>query len=119
MPVLDVCGDGDDGARGQADGGLALLLIPALTGSADQELSAALGGVVDVPVVAAAWLEGHVGQEDAGGRVGQRVQKGLSDKILGVGVVGHTGAEDVLLFKGFFVAAFHGKNLSFAGFLSK
>ena len=53
VPVLDVCGDGDDGARGQADGCLALLLIPALTGGADQELSAAFRSVVDVPVVPA------------------------------------------------------------------
>ena len=53
VPVLDVRGDGDDIAGGQALRGLALLLIPALAVDADEQLSAAALCVVDVPVVAA------------------------------------------------------------------
>ena len=37
----------------EGNSGLALLLIPALAGGTQQQLSAALGGMVDVPVVAA------------------------------------------------------------------
>ena len=36
----------------EGNSGLALLLIPALAGGTQQQLSAALGGMVDVPVVA-------------------------------------------------------------------
>ena len=47
------------------------------------------GGVVDMPVVPAAWLKGDVGQEHrAGGGVGQGVQEGRAGEILGVAVVG-------------------------------
>ena len=53
VPVLDLCRNGDYCAGFQADGRLSLLLIPALSGSADQDLSAALGGMVNVPVVPA------------------------------------------------------------------
>ena len=53
VPVLHVGGDHDDAARLQADGGLALLLIPALAGGTQQQLAAAFCRVVDVPVVAA------------------------------------------------------------------
>ena len=43
--------------------GFALLLIPALAGGADQQLTAAAFGVVDMPVVPAARLKGDIGQE--------------------------------------------------------
>ena len=53
VPVLDLSVDGDDIAGLQAPGRLARFLIPALAGGTQQQLSAALGGMVDVPVVAA------------------------------------------------------------------
>ena len=52
MPVLHVRGDHDDAALVQADGVLALFLIPALARGAEKELSAAGSRVMDVPVVA-------------------------------------------------------------------
>ena len=53
MPVLDLRGNGHHIAGLQAPGRLALLLIPALAVYADQQLTAALLGVMDMPVVAA------------------------------------------------------------------
>lgn len=53
VPVLDVGRDGDHGAGGQADGGFALFLVPAFACGTNQQLAAALGCMVDVPVVAA------------------------------------------------------------------
>ena len=53
VPVLDIGRDRDDRTGLEADSGLPLLLIPALAGGTQQQLSAALGGMVDVPVVAA------------------------------------------------------------------
>ena len=73
MPVLHVRGDHDDAALVQADGILALFLIPALARGAEKELSAAGSRVMDVPVVAAGGLEGHVRGEEAAFRVSQRI----------------------------------------------
>ena len=74
VPVLDLRRNGNDHARFQFHSRLALFLIPALAGSADQDLSAAFGGVVNVPVVPAARLKGHVGQKDGtGAGRGQRL----------------------------------------------
>ena len=87
---------------------LSLLLIPALAGSADEDLAAAVGGVMDVPVVAAARLKGHVGQEGRTfARCCQRVQKGIADKILCKSCIRLTGSEYVGLFKVFFVENLH------------
>ena len=65
MPVLYLRGDDDDGAGSQADSVLVRLLVPALTGGADEDLAAAALGVVDVPVVPATGLKGHVGNRHA------------------------------------------------------
>ena len=99
MPVLDICRNGDDRTRRQGDGLFALLLIPALARGADQQLPAAFGGMVDVPVVPASRLEGHIGQEHgalAGN--GQGLEVGLAGKVPGIGVIGRADAEGVLLF---------------------
>lgn len=53
VPVLHLCRDHHQTALMEGNSGLALLLIPALAGGTQQQLSAALGGMVDVPVVAA------------------------------------------------------------------
>ena len=91
VPVLDVGGDHDDAALLQADGGLALFLIPALACGADQQLAAALGGVVDVPVVAAARLKGNVGPNSpplgsVRGFRNESPMKNLAYAVLGVPV---------------------------------
>ena len=93
VPVLHVGWDihhvsGDDLA-----GRLAPFLVPALAVGDEQDLAAAFGRVVDVPVVAAAWLEGDVGDELGLFRIGQRVQVGLTREVLRVGVVGRAEAE--------------------------
>ena len=62
VPMLDVGRDGDHGAGSQADGRFALFLVPAFACGTNQQLAAALGCVVDVPVVAAAGFKGNVGQ---------------------------------------------------------
>ena len=80
VPVLDLSGDGDDIAGLQAPGRLARFLIPALAVHAQQQLSAAFGSVMNVPVVAAAGLKGHVGGEQAALGVGVGVQEGISDE---------------------------------------
>ena len=54
VPVLHTDGDVDHVACLESTGGLAPLLIPAAAADAQQDLAAALGRVVDVPVVAAA-----------------------------------------------------------------
>ena len=93
MPVLHVRGDvhhvtGDDLA-----GLFAPFLIPALAVGDEQDLAAALGRMVDVPVVAAAGLEGDVGDELGLLWVGQRVQIRAAREVLRIGVVGGAGAE--------------------------
>ena len=62
VPVLDTGAGEHDGAGDQRDGVLPLLLVPAGAGRADEDLAAAAGGVVDVPVVAAAGLKADVYQ---------------------------------------------------------
>lgn len=43
--------------------GFPFLLVPALAGCADEDLSAAFSCVVDVPVASAARFKGYVGQK--------------------------------------------------------
>jgi len=64
VPVLDAGAREHDDARRERDGVPALLLVPAGAGRADEDLAAAAGGVVDVPVVAAARGEGDVVDAD-------------------------------------------------------
>lgn len=59
VPVLYLGRDVDHVARMQLPGLLAPLLIPAPPCHTDEDLSAALAGMVNVPVVAAARLEGY------------------------------------------------------------
>ena len=84
VPVLDVGGDHHNAALVQADGGLAFLLVPALASRAEQELTASFVCVVDMPVVAASRLEGHVGGEQAAFRIGQRIQERIAGEVLGI-----------------------------------
>ena len=94
MPVLHPHGDVHAVAGAQFHGGLAPFLVIAPSGHAQQDLSAALAGVVDVPVVAAARLKGHI--EDPYLLRGHRGQIALPHKILGEGVVGGADGEDHL-----------------------
>ena len=95
VPVLDVGGDHHDAALVQADGSLAFFLVPALARRAEQELTTSFVRVVDMPVVAASRLEGHVGGEQAAFRIGQRIQERIAGEILGIGGVRRSRAECV------------------------
>ena len=66
---------------------------------------------MDVPVVAAAGLKGHVGGKQAAFRVGEGIEERIPDKILRVGRVGRAGAEHIGGFECFSVFIFHGKCL--------
>ena len=99
VPVLDPGGDDDDGAGRQAHRLPARLLIPALAGGADEQLAAAPGGMMNVPVVAAARLEGYIGGEQAAFRGSQRIEEGFADEIARKGGVGRARAEYALAFK--------------------
>src|SRR5699024_3818767 len=80
-------GDAAAPARRQVHRLLAVGLVPAGPGGAQQDLVAgAAGAVVDVPVVAAARLEGHVA--DRGAAADERGQIGPADEVLREGVVG-------------------------------
>ena len=104
VPVFHTDGDFHAVARFKGAGFFAPLLIPAFAGDAQQNLSAALVGVVDVPVVAAARLECHVGEKRfARRRRAQRVEIRRADKIFCVGGVLMPFAENVLLFKFFII----------------
>ena len=105
--MFDFRGNDDYGAGRQAHGFLSGLLVPALTGGADEQLPTALDGMVDVPVVLAARLEGDIGQKQTVLRLCQRAEEGLAGKVLGVGVVGGAKAEHVLRFKRGLIHDFH------------
>lgn len=61
MPVLDIGGNHYDAALMQTDSGLAFFLIPTFTSRANQELTAAFVCMMNMPVIAAPGLEGHIG----------------------------------------------------------
>ncbi len=82
MPVFHTRGYGHGVARAHLHGRLALLLIPARAGDADQQLAAALGGMVYVPVVAAVRLESHVYEVYAIG--GDRVEIAVAGEVSGI-----------------------------------
>ena len=82
VPVLGAGGDGDHHAGRQLHGSLAPFLIPSAAADADQHLD---GVVVDVPVVAAAGLEGDVAEAADGVEHGEVA---LPDEVFGIGVVG-------------------------------
>src|SRR5699024_1529499 len=86
-------GNGDGVAGGERLGRLAPFLIPAAAGGAQENLAAALVGVVNVPVVAAARLKGDVGGGDTV-FARQHLEIAVAHKILGVGVVGLAQTED-------------------------
>lgn len=109
MPLLQI-GRHDNAALRELDRLLALGLVPAFAGGADQDLAAAGGGVVPVLVVAPAGLEGDAGTADrhlVGRRVGA-LQVRLPDEVLGEGVVGLAHAEHVGAVAGFLIGVLHG-----------
>ena len=73
VPVLDIGGNHYDAALMQTNSGLAFFLIPAFTSRADQELTASFVCMVNMPVIAAPRLEGHIGGKQATPRVCQRI----------------------------------------------
>ena len=95
VPVPDIGGNHDHAARRETDRRLALLLIPALAGRADEQLAAAPGGVMDVPVVAAARLEGNIVNGNL--LAGNSCQLTVAFEILGIGGVWLANGENHLL----------------------
>ena len=80
MPVLDACRDHYCVAFVQLAGFFAPFLIPAAAADAQQHLSAAFVGMMDMPVVAAARFKRHVGDEQSFAE--HRIQIALTDEIL-------------------------------------
>ena len=112
VPVLDLGGDVDAVAGVQFHGGLALLLVVAAAGHADEDLAAAGLCVMDVPVVAAARLKGHVVDAHLLGGDGGQIT--LADKILRIGHVGFADGEHhgrLVLCPGAAVLRLHGPDL--------
>ena len=64
----------------------------------------------------AAGSKGDVGGKEPALRVGEGVQKGIPDKILGKGRVGRARTKDILDLKGPFFRIFHEKDLLFPQF---
>ena len=81
MPMLHALRNDHNGSGRQTLRFFTFFLIPSLTGGANQDLTAAGLGMVDMPVVAAARFKGYVGQEDGTlARDRQGVQIGISNK---------------------------------------
>src|SRR5574344_2377497 len=74
---------------------LSPFLIPATTGHTDKHLSSALGGMMDVPVVAAARFEGDIGNRNL--LAGNTCQITITLEILGIGSIGFAHGENHLL----------------------
>ena len=100
MPVFHVGGNDNDITGAKAPRRFSVLLIPAAPSHADEDLTAAAAGAVDVPVVAAARLKGDVGQK-YGAFTGfdQRIEIGFSNKVLGKSRIFRTNTKNILLFK--------------------
>ena len=62
MPVFHIGGDVDYGAGQNLYSGFPFFLIPAAAGHSHEHLASAMGGFVDMPVVAASRLECHIGK---------------------------------------------------------
>ena len=85
VPVLDPGGDVHHIAGTQLPGLPAPLLVPAPAADANEHLTAAAGGTVDVPVVPAPRLEFHVEHRHLLGGQGREVA--LPNEILGKSIV--------------------------------
>lgn len=93
VPVFDLGGDIDNGAGGQLNGILAPFLIVSPAADTDEHLTASASGVVDVPVVAAGRLEGHI--VDRHLLCGNRRKVALPHEELPVGIFSPMGKKMV------------------------
>ena len=80
MPVLDPGGHMYHISGLQLSRGAAPLLVPAFPGGDQQHLTAAFFRVVNVPIVAAPRLKGHIADADLLG--GEHIQIALPHKLL-------------------------------------
>ena len=92
MPVLYIGRNVNDRSGQNLYRRFALFLIPAAPGHTDKHLSAAFRGFMDVPVVAAARLESHVGNIHLLTR--NRCEVTVAGEILGIRRVGFTDGEN-------------------------
>ncbi len=94
VPMLDTSRDFDHIASFQGLCRLACFLIPALAGGAQKDLPAALIGLMNVPVVAAARFKGYIADEHP--FLGQDIQIALTHEILHVGSVFRPAFKDTI-----------------------
>ena len=80
MPVLNIYRDVDHISRMKLLRIFPPLLIPAAPVDANQKLTATLVGMMDMPVIPASWLKGHVKCRHL--LQGQRGNVALPDKVL-------------------------------------
>ena len=106
--MLDFGRNGNDRAGSQRHRCFPCLLIPSLTGGADQQLAAAFFRVVDMPVIPASRLKSDICQKKPAFRLRQRVQIRLSDEIPGIGSVLCPKAKHILLGEFILIHYFHG-----------
>ena len=92
VPVLDTFGNIDDVAGMKLAGFFSPFLVPAASADADQHLSAAFTGMMDMPVIPAAGFKGDV--KNGHLRRGERGQIALPDKILRIRVILFPHRED-------------------------
>lgn len=95
----------------QTDSGFAFFLIPAFTSRANQELTASFVCMVNMPVIAAPRLKGHIGGKQTALRVGQRIQKRIAHEKMSISGIGRSRAEYIDLLELFFAFILHNRNL--------
>src|SRR5574344_2915680 len=95
MPMLHTGRYVNDSPRENLLCRLSPFLIPATSSHTDKHLSSALGGMMDVPVVAATRFEGDIGNGDL--LAGNTCQITIALEILGIGSIGFANREKHLL----------------------
>ena len=106
--MLDFGRDGNDRAGSQRHRRFPRLLIPPLTGGADQQLAAAFFRVVDMPVIPAPRLKGDICQKKSIFRLRQEgIQIRLPAEIPGIGRVLRPKAKHVLPCEFILIHCFH------------
>ena len=88
-------------------GFFAPFLIPTSSIGTEQQLSAALFCLVNVPVVAAARFKGHIGNEYGFIGIGEGIEVGLTCKVFGVGIIWFTQTEETAICAGIILIDLH------------
>ena len=98
--MLDACGNDHHVARLQAPCRLAPLLIPTTARNTQKQLPAAAFRMMNMPVIAATGLKGHVcHKRNARYARGERMEIRFADEILRIRRIFIAQTEGILLFK--------------------